>query len=186
MAIQSPRRWIYSEDGCPEEAEGTWKLPEVMSSKLVNDARQQLPYVRQQAAPADEGTFRNWLMALGPLVASTMTAEDARFKVNAFCAAMPEIPARGALTRETLFEAAKEFKWWPSFSELWGLLEKHVRKTKDNLYRVEALANHSPESSGKKSDERPLTTEERAAMAGRFRQLREALEASPGPEPRRR
>lgn len=117
--------------------------------------------------PADPQTVRQWLTALGVMVAGQMTAADAKAKVGAYVP-MLDHPA-SCFTRETLEEAGRAFKFFPSFSEVAAFLDSKADPLKTLRQRLEAVLR-APVTEIEKPAKRysELTEAERAEVDAKF------------------
>jgi hypothetical protein len=121
--------------------------------------------------PADQKTLTQWLTTLGILCAGQMSAEDAKVKMMAYVPLM-DAPA-AVLTKQTLQDAGREFKWFPSFQELTAFLDGRTWLMRKLAARLRMLTEMQPaiehhQGSGFNS----LTEEQKAAhevLMGRVR-----------------
>lgn len=171
-AIKSPQSSICGPNGF-EVREGPWNPPTAISQDVREDAKREFYRINYTLDPAEEKIVRWWLMALGPLVASAMNADDARFKVNTFCGVLGgNYPAKCAVDQGSLLAAAKHFKFWPTFSELSSFWESREGKTKEIVRRLDSLAR---DVSSDFDQSQPISTEERQAMGVKLGDLAKAI-----------
>jgi len=119
-------------DRWPEKA-----APVVKSEEVKAEAERLLPKVRAALERADRGTMEKWLIALGNLVAGKTSVDEAKMKIGAY-STMLDYPDR-CFTDKTLRDAARKFRWFPSYSEVCELLDEEVvglRRLARNLRRT--------------------------------------------------
>jgi hypothetical protein len=124
--------------------------------------------------PAGARVVAAWLAPLLLLVAKAPTGDAARITVRAMADALADLPAC-CWTPDTLREAARTFKWWPSVAEVAELVQtrsEQLRKERTALSRM----LHAPTRRGS-PEERGETALERAAHAEANRMAVEALKA---------
>lgn len=124
-----------------------WKLPATVGTSEREEARQALGAVALLAEPAPQAAILPWINRLGAMVASNMSADEARVKAGLMASNLAaEFPV-GAFTPETLRTAARAFKWFPSYAELAEHLDREARKLKrlkDRLERVAGADQQAP------------------------------------------
>ena len=135
--------------------------------------------VERQALPPssrnDGGeTAAKWLSTLGLLVAGRMATADARARLSAFGPLLADYPVR-VFTMETLREAARRFKWFPSYAELAELLDEVAREIGSRVpLRRHIAASVEPWPPP------PKAPEQLAQIAALVDQCRTALGVVPG------
>lgn len=122
--------------------------------------------------PAGARVVGAWLAPLLLLVAKAPTGDAALLTVRAMADALADLPAC-CWTPDTLREAARTWKWWPSVAEVAELVQtrsEQLRKERTALQRM----LHAPKRRGS-PQERGETALERAAYAETNRLAVEAL-----------
>lgn len=115
----------------------TWEPPTLLADRTITEARALVPALTDQLTPAREGVRLQWLAQLGILVAGVMSSGDAKAKAQAYAPAL-DYPAL-CFTTETKIEAARRFKWFPSFAELAEFFDEICKPRREQLQRVRAI-----------------------------------------------
>jgi hypothetical protein len=171
-AVCNPGTEWNSELG--DTVEKTWVAPSSVDAQVKAEARAKLPNVLRLAADAELDTIRKWLASLGVMCAGQMSATDAKAKM-AVLAPMLKHPG-SSFTEDTLREAARKFKWFPSFAEVDEFLDKKSRPIKALSYRLQriiAAPERKPQNNTKAW--RDMTQEERDAFDQMMRGNKEVL-----------
>jgi len=140
--VESRTENRYPADGDAYSVEALWRMPETISQDLIEEARQAIPAAEAACQPAPKEALSKWLNSLGVLCAGRMSAEDAAVKLQAY-SAMLEVPA-SILNKHTLDEAARQFQWFPSYSEIAQFLDPRAAAKTKILDRVRRIAAASP------------------------------------------
>jgi hypothetical protein len=117
-----------------------WKLPAVLGAAEREEAARALDALAPVLDPAAQATIAPWLNRLGAMVASNMSADEARVKAGLMASNLAAEFPIGVFTPETLRAAAREFKWFPSYAELAEYLDREARKLRRLRDRLEAVA----------------------------------------------
>lgn len=130
--------WMFPPGG--ESYEGRWRKPESFPVSLRPLAEEALVEARAEAVLADKPTISKWLASLAVLCAGgNMTAEDAKAKLQAYAAMFDgQLPA-SILTRSSLDEVARKFKFLPSYGELAPALSRLANPVLRRVDRLETL-----------------------------------------------
>lgn len=120
--------------------EGRWRPPDHLSDRLRPTVASELAEADARIAPAERTQVARWLASLAVLVAGgRVTADDAKLKLDAYTAMLDgEVPA-SILTRSSLDDVARQFKFLPSYAELreaLDQLESPLRRRADKLRRL--------------------------------------------------
>lgn len=87
-------------------------------------------------------TVAEWLSQLGILTAGPkMSVADAKEKLAAYAGGL-DFP-QFCFTQNSLYAAARYFKWFPAFSEVCDWLDNYIKPSRTMYARVKALANAS-------------------------------------------
>jgi hypothetical protein len=184
-ACEPKREYAYDPD---DERKGhlreSWSMPERITEQLKRDAAAAVRQMDAALVPANPQMVRQWLTALGVLVAGSMTAGDAKAKVGAY-APMLDHPAC-CYTRETLEEAGREFKFFPSFSEVAAFLDRKAEPVRLLRQRLNAISRAPvTEREAPVKRYRDLSPEERARVDQMFASARTTAIAQPeAPQPK--
>jgi len=130
-----------------ETREGPWTAPAVVTPAMAAEARAAAESVRGLLAPADIGTVKRWLIALGNAVAGNVSTAEAEARVAAMLTLLDDLPA-GVFTKSTLKRAAAAFTFFPSFAELSRLLADETGKLRAKGERLDAIASTATRSQG--------------------------------------
>lgn len=149
---------IYGSGGHGVDFRNQWELPRV-SKALQVLAKRELPKAEERCNPPSRDLARKWLSSLGTLTAGRMPAEEARSKLIAYSEFFDH--PSGAFTKETLRLAAKEFKWFPSFSELSTFLDEQSVPIRNERDRIKAIADATIEEPQKPKNIDPEERERR-------------------------
>lgn len=124
-----------------ETKPGKWVAPASVPAALAAEAARALVEMQRFTRPAETNKVRNWLAALGNAVASSssMSATDVEVKVSALLTLLEDYPD-GVFTKATLKKVAQAFRFFPSFAELSGLLDREAADLKAKVARVETIA----------------------------------------------
>jgi hypothetical protein len=87
--------------------------------------------------------MKQWLTSLGMLTAGQMSAEDAKMKMAAYLPLI-NMPPAAILTKRTLADAGREFKWFPSFAELEAFLSNRAWPLHVLAARLKRLSESTP------------------------------------------
>jgi hypothetical protein len=139
----------------------SWDPPEVVGEQLRSEAARAIPQAEAALRPADKQTAREWLMALGVLVAGQMTTNDAKAKIGAY-APLLDHPAC-CFTRATLEEAGRQFKFFPAFAEIAAFLDEQRAPLVLMRGRLKAIAAVRPPES-RQPRYSDLSAEQRAQL----------------------
>lgn len=119
-----------------------WRKPESLTAGEIQAAKGRLGRAEALLRPADKQLLKRWLSALGVLCAGQMTAADAKAKIGAY---VPLLDAPAAvLTKRTLQDAGRQFKWFPSFAELSEFLDGQSWVMCKLAARLKMLAESTP------------------------------------------
>jgi hypothetical protein len=118
-----------------------WQPPAVLP-ELRDEAAAAAAALKAALAPASKSLKTGWLMKLGMLCASSANATDAKNKIVEYAAAIDHPPL--CFTDGTGTAAARQFKFFPSFSELCQFLDAEARPHRDRLRRLERVATAPP------------------------------------------
>jgi len=125
--------------------------------------------------PADQATVAKWLTSLGVLCAGQTTASDAKTKIAAYAPLM-DYPA-SVLTKQTLQDAGRAFKWFPSFAEVSEFLDGRTWVMRKLAARLRMLAESTPEIEHQPgSDWKDLTPEQKAEIDRKLAECRRVLD----------
>lgn len=114
-----------------------------------------LKEARLAAIPADRPALDKWLASLAVLVVGgTMTGDDAKLKLKAYSSMLEGRVPLSILTRTTLDEAARTFKFLPGYGELAEFLDQRGRWQSISVQRLEHLLK-LPRERAKPPAERP-------------------------------
>ena len=119
-----------------------WRPPERIPPSLIVEAKAVHQVYLTRCEPAPKELLKAWLSKLGILVTNSMTASDAKAKLAGYASLM-EFPET-CLTKETLEEAARQFKWFPNYAELCDFFEEKARDDRERCDALEWLANAIP------------------------------------------
>lgn len=122
-----------------EMRELPWHAPLAVDQRDKGEAKAALPLAVRAATPADMDLVRKWLAALGVMCAGNMPAADAKAKIGVYAPNLDH--PHSCFTEETLREAGRAFKWFPSYSEVAEFLDGKARPIKKLKLRLEAVAN---------------------------------------------
>jgi hypothetical protein len=178
-AITKPEiRWRYGDDddGAAVPEELPWRPPASVNAALKADAHRSLAQLDAALKPAERQLVKDWLLALGTLCAGQMSAADAKTKIAGYAGLLEHPPL--CFTRETLRDAARRFKWWPSFAEIAAFLDEIARPTRHLRARVKALTDlpvADPDAVRPTRRYKDLTPEERAKHDAMMAACRRAL-----------
>lgn len=156
-----------------------WTPPAEVDARDKGEARNKLPLALRAAAPCGRETVKDWLNALGVMCAGQMTATDAKAKISVYAANLDH-PAL-CFTQETLGEAGRKFKWFPSYAEVIEFLDAKARPARALAYRLKKISE-APEREHKPAQGqtwRSMTPEQReqfkAMMGGLHDSLRSGM-----------
>lgn len=123
--------------------------------------------------PATPKEWAGWLSPMRAVLVNGPPDQPALMRAaTAMASVLPEVPAC-ALNPETQREVMRSFKFWPTPSEVWPILQTRIEPFIAELGALRRIVN-APEER-----ERPQPTpEERAAMAEQARRLAAELRAS--------
>lgn len=120
-----------------------WKPPADLPDALIFEAQDaHLSLSNALSLPARDGLKLQWLTQLGVLVAGTMGANDAKVKLKAMAQDL-EYPAI-CFTEDTRRDAAKRFKFFPSYAELASFFDEFLEPQKQRRDRLNALSKIDP------------------------------------------
>jgi hypothetical protein len=140
----------------------------------VDAARSRLRAAENLLRPADKQTLAKWLATLGVLCAGQMSADDAKTKIAAYVPLL-DVPA-AILTKQTLQDAGREFKWFPSFAELAAFMDRQswpLRKLAARLRRIAEMAPAIEHREG--GDWSELTPEQKAELDAKLQAVKNKL-----------
>ncbi len=87
--------------------------------------------------------MKQWLTSLGLLTAGQMSADDAKMKMAAYLPLF-NMPPAAILTKQTLGDAGRELKWFPSFAELETFFAAKSWPLKVLAARLKRLSESTP------------------------------------------
>ena len=149
------------------DSPSTWTCPPNVPATLRLEANNRLAVLTSAlASKPSQGLMAEWLGSLGSLVAGQMPAAEATQRLRAYVA-MLDHPAF-CFTADTLKDAARRFKWFPSFAEIAEFFDGIRDAVKREKYRCEQIVKRRGESV---SDRGQITADERAKVVNGFQQL---------------
>lgn len=137
-AVADRTEWRFPSAADAHEVALPWTAPDTVPPALAAEATRVLPAARRAVEPAARETVEKWLLSLGAVVASNMTAADVRVKVRAM-ATLLDYPA-AIYSTETMREAARAFTWFPSYAELAKVLDPIAAALRRRADRLEIIA----------------------------------------------
>jgi hypothetical protein len=119
--------------------ERPWTAPKTVEERDAGEALRNLPIVERLCQPCPRETVSKWLATLGVMCAGQqLTAADAKAKISAYSAHLNH-PA-SCFTNDTLNEAARKFKWFPSYAEVAEFLDLKAQQQLNMRFRLEKIA----------------------------------------------
>jgi hypothetical protein len=154
-----------------------WTRPDNLTAAEIQSSKGWLSRAEALLRPADKALVAKWLGALGVLCAGQMTAADAKVKIAAY-APLLECPA-SVLTRRTLQDAGRSFKWFPSFAEVSTFLDCHTWVMRKLAARLKLLSETTPQLEHQVgSDWKDLTQEQRDEIDAKISEAKRALDVA--------
>ena len=152
-----------------------WRKPENLTAQEIEAAKWRVRSAEELLRPADQATVAKWLTSLGVLCAGQTTASDAKTKIAAYAPLM-DYPA-SVLTKQTLQDAGRAFKWFPSFAEVSEFLDGRTWVMRKLAARLRMLAESTPEIEHQPgSDWKDLTPEQKAEIDRKLAECRRVLD----------
>lgn len=131
----SGREWDFESQDYRDKP---WICPAEVDPRDKGEAKSKLPLALKLAAKADDETIRKWMASLGVMCAGQMSAGDAKAKISVYVP-MLDLPAC-CFTTETLEDAGRKFKWFPSYGELMELLEPKARPARTLAFKLRKIS----------------------------------------------
>ena len=153
--LETRSEGIYGENGQLERVAEVWRPPAAVTRYQQADAQAALESLR---LVTDVETVKKWLMALGTLVAKNMTVADAKVRIGAYTPGMVAYPPE-CFTRETLYQAGREFTWFPTYAEVARFMDERASAARNLAHRLKKIA------------EAPIGEPERPEVAKRYKDL---------------
>ncbi len=132
---EARREWDFENQ---DFREAGWNAPAEVDPRDKGEARNNLALALKAAAPADRETVRMWLASLGVMCAGQITAADAKAKIGVYVPNLDH-PA-SCFTKETLTEAGRKFKWFPSYAEIAEFLDAKARPARTLAFRLRKIS----------------------------------------------
>lgn len=114
-----------------------WQPPEHPTPVLIAEAKHVRPQLERYLEPAPEHVKLRWLTQLGTLTAGSSTVEEALTRIKAYARDLDH-PAF-CFTDSSRVDAARRFKFWPSFAELARFLDEVAQPHRERLQRLRRI-----------------------------------------------
>jgi hypothetical protein len=152
-----------------------WTKPDNLTISEIQSSKGWLSRAEGLLKPADKQLVAKWLGALGVLCAGQLTAADAKVKIAAY-APLLDCPA-SVLTKRTLADAGRAFKWFPSFAEVSEFLDGRTWAMRKLAARLKQLAETTPELEHQPgSDWKDLTPEQQFEIDRKLKEVKATLD----------
>lgn len=153
-----------------------WAPPDEVPEAVKAEAGRLIAPLFAALEPASPRLVGDWLARLGVLVAGNLSAADARIKIAAYAADL-RYPAL-CFTDQTRADAAKAFKFFPSFAELSEFLDGIAAPHRTKLHRIRAIAGRPVRQEPRGRGWGDLSPAERLAHDAMMASLRRELESA--------
>jgi hypothetical protein len=149
--------------------------PYVPNQTAVDEAKATLGAAEASLRPIERVQFRKWLLELSAGVANPPSGEkDFELRCTSLSIAISDLPA-ACFTDNTLKQAMRQFKFFPSAAELFAFAEAIARPMRAEVEAIRRIAGYSFD--GRPSGQMDPTDADRAEVAEKLRRLKAELAA---------
>lgn len=148
-----------------ELVEQPWTAPASVSLDVRHEAEGRVNAIEQaMTAKAGPDLVRRWLANLGPLVAGTLTEDDAMTKLAAYQPRLADYPL-AVFSEASLDRAGRKFSFFPRYGEVAEFLDGEIGRLREEQRRCRAIAaGHGGKCDGHKPERAPATQEQKDAV----------------------
>lgn len=137
--MEDRTRMVVGGDGVLKEVPEPWWVERPLTADERTAAEQMLGAARAHQRPASEAEVEEWIITLGTVVASNLPTEEAEIKAMALARLVERVPIGVIRRKQTLRQAARRFKFLPTFQELDSFLSEEAAQYRKGMRRLEEL-----------------------------------------------